>query len=93
MNSNKVTTKKFDLRPINYDTGKRMALPTSEKATCACCGRKIAMGWMNVDGETIGSECAVISDQMRYQNTITERMLIGWGWSRKQMAFYGIEVI
>lgn len=88
MNRNRRPTTKFDLRPVDFDSGKRMALPNSEKINCDCCGKKIAMGYNTLDGHKIGSECANMADYLRYSDQISASNI--YGISKKQAEFYGV---
>jgi len=51
----------FDVRPIDWHTGKRLAVPEAEMLTCDRCGRSHAKGYVvrNPDGRemTVGCTC------------------------------------
>lgn len=91
MNSNKRPTTKFDLRPVDFDSGKRLALPNNEKIACDCCGKKMAIGYNTVDGHKIGTECANIANYLRYRDEITANNMMGI--SKKQAEFFGVTII
>ncbi len=53
-------TKKYDLRPTDPDTGKKIAIPASMQKECQCCGKKIVKITVLNTGHEIGSECAEV---------------------------------
>jgi hypothetical protein len=83
--------KRFDLRKVDYDTGKRLPLSSSERIKCECCGRKIVKGWILNTGEKVGSQCACVGEQLRYRK-ITKKLLSFMGYSEKQARFFGFTI-
>lgn len=56
---NTITTK-FDLRAIDFHSGKRVSPPRSEWKTCNCCGRKMVKGFNMTSGDMVGEDCAEV---------------------------------
>jgi hypothetical protein len=51
-------TKRVDIRPFDFDSGKRLAIPADQQETCQCCGKKIVkVNHLNIGG-IVGDECA-----------------------------------
>lgn len=92
---NRWPTTKFDLREVDFDSGKRLPLPNDMKINCDCCGRKIAKGFNTNDGMKIGTECANTHDFLRQyrQKGITQKAMAFYQVSMKQVNFFGIEVV
>ena len=51
-------TKTYDIRPVDFSTGKRIPVAQSEKKECDCCGTKIVKISELNNGKILGSECA-----------------------------------
>ena len=55
------TRREFDIRPVDFQTGKRVPVSTEEMKECECCGRKIVHCFEDISpkGETfiLGQEC------------------------------------
>ena len=92
-NTNRRTTTTFDLRPVDFQSGKRLALPNDQKINCECCGRKIAKGVNLASGEKVGTECGVVSDHLRTRDEITKRGAEIMRISQKQADFFGVTII
>lgn len=54
--------KRYDVRPVDFDSGKRLAISEDEKATCSCCGKKIMKVAETNTGALLGSECVNLID-------------------------------
>ena len=53
------TVKVEDFRPLDFQSGKRLALVSGEMKQCQCCGKKMSKGhWLNT-GHLVGSDCAM----------------------------------
>ena len=87
----KFKTATFDLRPIDFQSNKRLALPNSEKIRCECCGRKIAKGVVLNTGEKIGTECAKVGRLLQDHGT-KRSTLYSMQISEKQVEFFGFTV-
>ena len=48
---------KYDIRPIDFFTGKRLPISTEEMKDCDCCGRKLVKINEMANGDIIGDEC------------------------------------
>lgn len=49
---------RFDDRPVDFLTGKRVPLPPAKRKTCDCCGLKISKGCEMSNGDKVGEDCA-----------------------------------
>lgn len=49
--------KMFDLRSVDFASGKRVSPPKSEWRTCACCGLPLVKGWEMSNGDSVGEDC------------------------------------
>lgn len=49
----------FDIRPIDFSTGKRLDIPRDEWFDCNECGAKHARVYELSDGRTVGRNCAL----------------------------------
>lgn len=78
--------KQYDIRPVDFQTGKRIAVAENEKKTCACCGKKIVKVSELNNGDLIGSECAV---NVQFVNpNLPEMGLKNFGLSQKQLDYF-----
>jgi len=82
----------FDLRKIDYQSGKRLTATSEEKIACECCGRKIAKGIVLNTGEKVGTECAEVGQLLRNHGAkrSTLRFL---QISERQAGFFGFTVV
>lgn len=48
---------RFDLRAVDFLSGKKVSPPKSEWRKCACCGLPIVKGWVMSNGESVGEDC------------------------------------
>jgi hypothetical protein len=51
--------KKYDIRPVDPDTGRRIAISEVDVKECACCGRRIVKVAELSTGHIIGQNCAL----------------------------------
>lgn len=51
-----------DLRPVDFITGKRLAIPRDQQIPCDCCGKLCMKLAVLTTGHEIGSECASVVD-------------------------------
>lgn len=84
------SVKAEDFRPIDFQSGHRLALASGEMRECQCCGKKISKGsWTNT-GHLLGSECAMSINMLNWhpmtQTDESWRCTLGIG--PKQFAFY-----
>lgn len=49
--------RRYDIRPKDFHTGKKMAVDTADMEECQCCGRKIFKIVELVNGYKIGTRC------------------------------------
>jgi len=78
-----------DIRPIDFDSGKRLAITGDAMETCGCCGRKIMRVAVLSNGDRIGTECAAWIER---PDTIA---LCQPRFTKKQIAYYsgiGMEI-
>lgn len=47
-----------DIRPVDFETGKHLAIARDQMETCQCCGRKIVKIVHLTNGNRIGTGCA-----------------------------------
>jgi hypothetical protein len=83
----------FDLRPVDFATGKRIAATRAEQIQCECCGKWICKGWVMDTGQRIGTECATSGDILRQRTTINQKGMYVMRISKKQAEFFGVAVI
>ena len=57
----------LDLRPVDFASGKRLAISTEEMAECECCGRRIVRVDVLRNGLRVGSECSGYLSQPVYR--------------------------
>lgn len=78
-----------DFRPIDWNSGKRLALTAGEMKQCDCCGKKISKGdWTNT-GHLIGSECSISIQLMNGQSEAhIQQWLKTYGITTKQLSFF-----
>lgn len=74
---------RFDDRPVDFLTGKRMPLAPADRKVCACCGLKISKGCELSNGDKVGEDCAdTISTAQRFpaglDGYIAHLARIGW---------------
>lgn len=60
--NNVYIVKRYDVRPIDFHTGKKLAVSDDEKAICSCCGKKIMKVAQTNTGALLGSECVNLID-------------------------------
>lgn len=53
----KFENRRYDIRPIDFLTGKRQAVAKEDMKVCACCGRSIVKIVELINGDTVGTEC------------------------------------
>jgi hypothetical protein len=79
------TMKVIDLRPVDFDSGRRMALPRDEMRECSCCGKKVVkVAVMNRGGE-VGLEC---SKALETLSTRGLKAAAFFGVSARQVAYF-----
>jgi CRISPR/Cas system-associated protein Cas10 (large subunit of type III CRISPR-Cas system) len=52
--------KTFDLRSVDFGTGKKVSPPRDFWNTCDCCGKKIVKGVVMSNSDIIGEDCYVV---------------------------------
>lgn len=50
-------SKKFDLRMVDFLSGRKVSPPKDEWKTCACCGQAIVKGWEMSNAHVVGEDC------------------------------------
>jgi hypothetical protein len=73
--------RKYDIRPVDFDSGKRLAIPREQMEECQCCGKKIVIINELSNGHHLGSECAAIIPHNRGELKI-------FGLSKKQLSYF-----
>lgn len=58
MNKQMQVVKIVDLRPVDFETGKRLPLSPSEMHECTCCGKNISKAAVMNNGMEVGIECS-----------------------------------
>ena len=74
------TIREYDIRPRDFDSGKRLAATPEMMRDCQCCGRKIVHVYVLENGTEVGSECQGVISMPVYR--------IGRKLNRKQAAFF-----
>ena len=75
--------RRYDIRPVDFDSGKRLAVPADQMETCQCCGKRIVKVCELSNGDKIGSECAVMVDIFRFQAVTAEAVEFVRGSARQ----------
>ncbi len=87
-------TKTYDIRPIDFQTGKRIPVATSAMKTCQCCGKHIVKVNVLNNGKEIGSECATAIDILggfSPEDRNNSKVLFFWRISQVQVDFYNAQ--
>lgn len=84
MSHNVRVVKVYDIRPVDLDTGKRLAIPKHEYKKCDCCGKPIAIINELSNGHFIGSDCATILPHTKMGQNPAK----AFGLSKKQEAYF-----
>jgi len=79
--------KEYDVRPIDFVTGKRIAVTNEQRETCQCCGKKILKVTELSDGRKVGSECAVFMSMFGFEPAGGLHPSKSLGLSQKQVDF------
>lgn len=86
-------TKLEDVRPIDFNSGKRLPVAPNERKECQCCGKKIFKVATLNTGHQVGTECAdILAITLRYQKTETPEQMKFHGVTQKQKDFYNMIV-
>jgi hypothetical protein len=72
----------YDIRPIDFTTGKRIPVANNAKKECDCCGKKIVKVTELNNGQILGSECAEFVE--KYPQYSAKFL----GMTDKQVEFY-----
>lgn len=91
--ASKWTVSNFDLRPVDFSTGKRIAISRDQMIQCDCCNRWISRGAKLTTGERVGTECARVGEYFKYDDSVSTGMMKVQGMSKRQAEFFGLEVI
>jgi hypothetical protein len=79
---------RYDIRPIDFASGKRLAIPTEQQETCQCCGKRIVKVVKLTNGDKIGSECANLVDLFRFYSNDNIKASAAFGVSEKQASYF-----
>lgn len=74
--------KVIDLRPVDFETGKRLPLSPSEMHECTCCGKGISKAAVMNNGLEVGIECSNVLTMMH------QYAAAFLGASKKQAAYF-----
>lgn len=79
------TVREYDIRPRDFQSGKRLAVVPEMMHECGCCGRKIVHVYVLENGVEVGSECQGVISIPVYR--------IGRKLNTKQAEFFRINEI
>jgi hypothetical protein len=78
--------KVVDLRPVDFQTGRRLALTAAEMERCEACGTPMAVVHVLSTGHRLGSSCATV---VRHLNPAREDLGLGiFGLRARVVAFF-----
>lgn len=84
------TVKINDLRPYDFDSGKRLAIPPEKCEKCECCGKKIAKVHELENGNRVGQECAEDLYHIEFKfvgGESADSLVNFWGYPKKAVGF------
>lgn len=89
------TVEIIDLRPLDFRTGKRLAIPSNEKQPCDCCGRKLVKVARLNTGHEVGVGCAENLEWLskhHSKNRPSDNELFFWRVDSKSADFFYSQV-